>query len=138
MTGAEIEIRRFRAKIEKQDIVQRMIREHERFLEKQENLSPELRAEAERNLEEARRILAYKAFPASAIGCAFHNPYTFIPFPVTAPERHAPTPLTIDEVEKDRLTGVLNIKLKNLSPLCTVQAEEKGKDKQKALELIPK
>ncbi len=136
MTGAEIEIRRFRAKIEKQDIVQRMIREHERFLEKQENLSPELRAEAERNLEEARRILAYKAFPASAIGCAFHNPYTFIPFPVTAPERHAPTPLTIDEVEKDRLTGVLNIKLKNLSPLCTVQAEEKGKDKQKAL-LLP-
>ena len=65
------------------------------------------------------------ALPASAMGYAFHNPYTFIPFPATAPERHVPTPLTIDEVEKDRLTGILNIKLRNLSPLCSVQSDEK-------------
>lgn len=71
------------------------------------------------------------ALPASEIGYGFHNPYTFIPFPLTAPERHAPTPLTIDEVEKERLTGVLNIKLRNLSPLCSVQSDEKRSQEQR-------
>ena len=68
------------------------------------------------------------AGPASAIGAPFHNPYTFIPFPVKAPERHKPTPLTVDEVEKERMTGVLSLKLKTLSPLLIPAAVERQGD----------
>ena len=49
----------------------------------------------------------------SPIGSPFYNPYTFIPFP-TKVERGAATFLTADEVEKDRFTGVLNLKVKTL------------------------
>lgn len=54
----------------------------------------------------------------SPIGSPFYNPYTFIPFP-TKVERDVATFLTADEVEKDRFTGVLNLKVKTLSPLMT-------------------
>lgn len=54
----------------------------------------------------------------SPIGSPFYNPYTFIPFP-TKVERDAATFLTADEVEMDRFTGVLNLKVKTLSPLMT-------------------
>lgn len=54
----------------------------------------------------------------SPIGSPFYNPYTFIPFP-TKVERGAATFLTADEVKKDRFTGVLNLKIKTLSPLMT-------------------
>ena len=64
------------------------------------------------------------AAPAESIGSSFHNPYTFIPFPKNPPERQKPTPLTIDEIEPDRLTGVLSLKLQTLSPLLTVEVPE--------------
>ncbi|NCD33292.1 MAG: hypothetical protein EOL87_07720 [Spartobacteria bacterium] len=53
------------------------------------------------------------------IGGKFKNPYTFIPFPDQPPVRHAPTPLTIDEIELDRFTGVIDIDVKLCSPLLT-------------------
>lgn len=65
---------------------------------------------------------------AETLGAPFHNPYTFIPFPEKAPERHKPTPLTIDEVETDRLSGVLDITLQTRSPLLVPAEKEKGKE----------
>jgi hypothetical protein len=60
------------------------------------------------------------AAPASHIGEAFHNPYTFIPFPKQV-ERFIPTALTADESpeEKHRKTGVLDLEIKSLAPLLT-------------------
>lgn len=56
----------------------------------------------------------------------FHNPYTFIPFPTERPERNIPTLLTMDELKPDRLTGVLTLELKTLSPLLSSVAFERG------------
>ena len=58
--------------------------------------------------------------PAKTLGEAFHNPYTFIDFengPVS--ERKPATLLTQDEVEIDRITGVLELRVETLSPLLT-------------------
>ena len=63
------------------------------------------------------------AAPASVIGEPFTNPYSFIPFPNKAPERNAPTPRTADEMDKNRFTGILCLKVKTLSPLMTSEAE---------------
>jgi len=52
-------------------------------------------------------------------GSPFHNPYTFVPFPEEAPLRHPPTPISIDEEETERFTGVIDLELKLLSPLLT-------------------
>lgn len=52
-------------------------------------------------------------------GHPFHNPYTFIPVDGTMEDRTPPTPLTIDEVEKDRFTGVLDLEIELLSPLLS-------------------
>ena len=72
---------------------------------------------------------ANAADPA-VIGFPFHNPYTFIPFPKQKPERHAPTQLSIDEIETDRISGVVQVEIKTLSPLLTSQAFS-GKNKPK-------
>jgi len=60
------------------------------------------------------------AVSASKIGEPFHNPYTFIPFPDDV-KRGLPTPLTVDEHpdEKGRLSGILDLEVKTLSPLMT-------------------
>ncbi|MFO0695992.1 MAG: hypothetical protein U0230_20685 [Polyangiales bacterium] len=58
---------------------------------------------------------------AAVLGEAFHNPYTFLPF--GKPRRMPPTPLTIDEVEKDRITGLVELELETLSPLLTCDPE---------------
>lgn len=55
----------------------------------------------------------------SLFGAPFHNPYTFLPFPKLAPRRRKPTPLTIDEQELDRRTGVIELRLRTLSPLMS-------------------
>lgn len=57
------------------------------------------------------------------LGEAFHNPYTFIRFPRNGPERVGPTPLTIDEIERDRFTGTIHIEVETLSPLLTCNPE---------------
>ena len=56
---------------------------------------------------------------AKELGEPFWNPYTFIPFPSTAPTRREPTPLTADEADPSRRTGVLEIGLKTVSPLLS-------------------
>lgn len=61
---------------------------------------------------------ANAADPAN-LGEPFHNPYTFIPFPQTPPRRTKPTPISIDEHETSRFTGVIDIEVKLLSPLLT-------------------
>jgi hypothetical protein len=53
-------------------------------------------------------------------GDAFHNPYTFLAFG-TAPKRRTPTLQTADEVEKDRFTGLLRLRVRTLSPLLTCE-----------------
>lgn len=70
------------------------------------------------------------------IGFPFHNPYTFIPFPVKGAERANPTPLTIDEVEKDRLTGFLDLEVKTCSPLLS-SLPVKDRDKQGNIPPLP-
>lgn len=60
----------------------------------------------------------------SVLDEAFHNPYTFIPFPSESDRapRGIPTLRTIDEdaIEGDkRHTGVLDLEIRNLSPLLT-------------------
>lgn len=56
------------------------------------------------------------ASPA-VLGNPFHNPYTFIPFPDSEPHRDKPTPLTADELEPERFTGILELTVRTLSPL---------------------
>ena len=55
---------------------------------------------------------------ASVLGSPFHNPYTFIPFG-KSPTRIYPTPLTIDEKETDRVSGVLELEIRTISPLLS-------------------
>lgn len=65
-----------------------------------------------------------KGAAPSVLGEPFHNPYTFIPFASAPPRRRAPTPLTIDEKsgERDRFTGVLDLSVRLLSPLMTLES----------------
>lgn len=65
---------------------------------------------------------------AGELGSPFTNPYTFIPFPDIkhAQERFEPSLLTADEFDNEkRYTGVLNLEVKTLSPLMTLQPSEK-------------
>ena len=61
-----------------------------------------------------------RAASASHIGEAFHNPYTFIPFPDKV-NRYLPTAITADELkdERHRLSGVLELEIKTISPIMT-------------------
>ena len=54
----------------------------------------------------------------SVLGEAFHNPYTFLPFG-KSPRRHPPTPFSIGEHETDRQSGVLDLRIRTVSPLLT-------------------
>lgn len=64
-----------------------------------------------------------KAASPAVIDSPFYNPYTFIPFPETAPRRCKPTPLTIDEIERDRFTGVIRLSVTTCSPLLSCAPE---------------
>lgn len=66
----------------------------------------------------------------SSLGAPFHNPYTFISFPAKAPERHAPTPLTIDESDPDRITGIIDLEIETLSPLLVPGIEKVQGEKE--------
>ncbi len=68
-----------------------------------------------------------RAAEVSFLGRAFHNPYTFLPFPKEQPIRRVPTPLTIDErpEERHRWTGVLEFEVATRSPLLTCSPEAK-------------
>lgn len=78
---------------------------------------------------------------ASCLGEPFHNPYTFVPFPDPAKKarRGPPTPLSIDEVESDRVSGVLDLQIRTLSPLLTCDpipvSETAGHKAYKALQI---
>lgn len=74
---------------------------------------------------------------AGELGSPFTNPYTFIPFPdfKNAQKRFEPSLLTADEFGNEkRYTGVLNLEVKTLSPLMTLQPAEKN-DTDKTSEL---
>ena len=71
-----------------------------------------------------------KAAKPDVYGEPFHNPYTFIPFPDHAPERHKPTPLSMDEIETDRMTGVMDITIKTRSPLLSTEDKDKNAQQQ--------
>lgn len=62
-----------------------------------------------------------------AFGGSFHNPYTFIPFPDQNPGRKSSSLLTVDENPETgkRYTGVLNLKVKTVSPLLTMDCENR-------------
>ncbi|MBU4485746.1 MAG: hypothetical protein KKD38_02345, partial [Candidatus Delongbacteria bacterium] len=55
----------------------------------------------------------------SCIGESFTNPYHFIPFPKSAPKRSEPTSWSVDEIDKDRITGILELNIATLSPLSS-------------------
>jgi hypothetical protein len=66
------------------------------------------------------------AASAEILGEAFHNPYTFIPFPSRVDRIAPPTPLTIDDDPEQidfRISGVLELQVKTLSPLMTCSPE---------------
>ena len=60
---------------------------------------------------------------ASNLGGEFYNPYGFIPFPQNKPQRDKISGLTIDETETERLSGVLSLKIKTVSPLLSLDPE---------------
>jgi hypothetical protein len=76
----------------------------------------EARPPARDQRHDNHRQPAGKATP-DILGHPFHNPYTFIPFPDEPPSRKRPTPLTADEAEQDRYTGIIDIEVTTLSPL---------------------
>ncbi|MCX8039196.1 MAG: hypothetical protein N3B15_01270 [Planctomycetota bacterium] len=76
--------------------------------------------------------------PASVIGAPFHNPYTFLPFPKAGEiRRQPPTPLSIDEEEPDRFTGIIELEVRTLSPLLscapTPVSDQNGHRRYRAL-----
>jgi len=84
------------------------------------------------------------AAPPDCLDAAFHNPYTFIPFPDPEKQplcRRKPTPLTIDEIETDRMTGVLELTVRTLSPLMTCHpdpvSDQNGHKTYRALRIGP-
>jgi hypothetical protein len=63
------------------------------------------------------------AASSKIIGEGFHNPYTFIPFPEKPLQpKYKYTPLTIDETEPERISGVLELDVTTISPLLTCAA----------------
>lgn len=75
------------------------------------------------------RVTNVGAAEPDVLGEPFHNPYTFIPFAQKPPIRRAPTPLTIDEVEKSRFTGILDLEVELLSPLLTADPTPHKEDR---------
>lgn len=64
----------------------------------------------------------------SVIGSPFHNPYTFIPFSKKPVKRCIPFPLTIDELDTDLKSGVLELEVETLSPLLCCSPTPEVKD----------
>ena len=67
----------------------------------------------------------------SEIGSPFYNPYTFIPFPSKIERKNEVSYLTADECETKRLTGILDLTVKNISPLLSCESEPKNTGKHK-------
>ena len=78
------------------------------------------------------RRYSENAAPASILGQPFHNPYTFIPFGIS-PRRSKPTPLTQDETDPTRFTGIIRIDLRTLSPLFSPAASPSRDQNQTAV-----
>lgn len=63
----------------------------------------------------------------SELGCEFYNPYTFIPFPTNIERKADVSYLTVDEYDKEqRFTGVLDLVVKNISPLLSCESEPRN------------
>jgi CRISPR-associated protein (TIGR03986 family) len=61
------------------------------------------------------------AVSTSILKESFYNPYTFIPFPENEIKRNKPTLLSSEEIDVrgKRITGILDLEVKTLSPLLT-------------------
>ncbi len=103
-------------------------RAHQR--ERHRGRSPDRRSAAQGGRRErtSQRSSSGAAAPArgstsaarpALLGEAFHNPYTFIPFAADPPARGAPTPLTVDERDQERASGIIELTIRTLSPLLT-------------------
>lgn len=67
--------------------------------------------------------------PASVLAQAFHNPYTFISFPPSQPQRHEPTLYSADEgLNSGRFCGVLRLRVTTLSPLLSCNSIARNQD----------
>ncbi|MBO7329090.1 MAG: hypothetical protein J6W00_10020 [Lentisphaeria bacterium] len=124
MSEENTTIKNFKVALQNNKMDDEKIRNFEKWLNNPKKFPEELRTEAETLLAAARKGAS------SALPGAFHNPYTFIPFPKNAPERHKPTPLTIDEIETDRMTGIIEVELKTLSPLFSPKHEKIKRDEK--------
>ena len=72
----------------------------------------------------------------SEIGLPFYNPYTFIPFPEKIERRDEVSYLTADEYEKQRFTGILDLTVKNISPLLTSEPTPKNEGPHKEYNVL--
>lgn len=73
--------------------------------------------------QERKAFLAKEPWKSST----FHNPYTFIPFPLNEPKRVEPTEMTIDEVETDRVSGILELEVTTKTPLLSCDAQPRDR-----------
>ncbi|MCC5848934.1 MAG: hypothetical protein JJU29_12680 [Verrucomicrobia bacterium] len=74
-------------------------------------------------------VLNRDAHSPELLGEPFHNPYTFLPFPESAPPRFEPTPRTIDQKEQARYTGILDLEIELLSPLLSSALDPRQEQK---------
>ncbi len=99
-------------------------RERQRAKQQQQTQKRAHHAAGQKPSQLATKVFNRNRADATCLGESFHNPYTFIPFPdQPLGERVEPTALSIDEVEKDRFTGVLDLQVELLSPLLTSEAQ---------------
>ena len=68
------------------------------------------------------------AAPPSVVGAPFHNPYTFLPFGDPRERRKPPTPLSVDEVEEGRTSGILELTVRTESPLLSCHPKAEAED----------
>lgn len=83
-----------------------------------------------------RRTNAAAADP-KILGEPFHNPYTFVPFASTPLPVAEPTLLTADEIDPERFTGVIKVRLQTMSPLLSndaaVKSDQPGPKRRSAM-----
>lgn len=112
--------------------------------ERSESLASAARVEVRANAGAAPRSPGFGARPPTRavtsnasgadptiLGEPFHNPYTFVPFPPAdwfqgVRARRKPTPLSMDEVDLERFTGVVELQIRTLSPLLTCLPDGDG------------
>ncbi|MFO7535395.1 MAG: hypothetical protein R6X19_06895 [Kiritimatiellia bacterium] len=78
--------------------------------------------------QQSKKVRNTEAADPAILAQSFHNPYTFLPFPSEKPKRGKPTPLSVDETDKDRFTGILDLDIRLLSPLLSSHPDACSED----------